>query len=317
MLAPSRFTLPACAAAALLAGCALRQAQGDNVQGGIPPLGVRAASWMSPAAKRGDLLYVATGDNVYVLSYPVGKVVGGLGVTGNNLCSDKHGNVFVPTNGYQILEYAHGGMTPIQTLASGDIPLGCAVDPVTGNLAVTQEASGAGEVAIFRHAKGQATWYRDPDISTFGLCGYDDRGDLFVDGAGSGNVLAELPKGGSTFANYALGRNFDVYGSIQWDGLHVTLANPTLGEIDRLAIGKTSLKVVGRTRVRGWHSNYYGRWPYIQTWLQDGTFIAQSSSLADVGLWRYPAGGKAAGILGPFRSGNTNIYGVTVSLPPE
>ncbi|HEY4433968.1 MAG TPA: hypothetical protein VGM99_06160, partial [Candidatus Cybelea sp.] len=86
---------------------------------------------MQSQTKGTDLLYVATGDNVYVLTYPKGKVVGSLGVSGNDLCADAHGDVFVPS-GYVILVYAHGGAYPSKTLNGGDIPLGCAVDPRTG-----------------------------------------------------------------------------------------------------------------------------------------------------------------------------------------
>jgi hypothetical protein len=51
--------------------------------------------------------------------------------------------------------------------------------------------------------------------------------------------------------------------------------------------------------------------------LQGGTFIAQSSSLAQLGLWHYPAGGNAKRVTAPFKSGNVNIYGVTVSVAPS
>jgi hypothetical protein len=276
----------------------------------------RGKSWMLPEARGRNLLYVATGDNVYVLSYPRGKLVGTLGVNSSGLCSNRQGDVFV-FSGYGLLEYAHGGTKALRTLHSGDIPLGCAVDPSTNNLAVTQEASGAGEVAIFRHSKGTQKWYRDPDIYTYGLCGYDDRGNLFVDGSGSGNFIAELPQGSSIFTNYALGKRYDVYGGIQWDGQRMTLANPTTHQVFRLRFGKTSFKVTGSTRIVGWQNDYSGEWPYVQTWIQDGTFIAQSSTLAELGLWSYPAGGKARSILGPFGSGSISIYGITVSVAPH
>jgi len=307
-ISAARYALSGCVAAALLSGC------GSTSQ---PALGSeRGESWMLSEAKSAALLYVATGDNVYVLSYPNGKLVGNLGVAGNNLCSDRNGDIFVPTGGYAILEYAHGGTKPIQTLFGGDIPLGCAVDPTTGNLAVTQEGSGAGEVAIFSNAQGTPTWYRDPDIYTYGLCGYDDSGNLFVDGNGTGNYLAELPKGNNTFRNYSLDNNFDVYGAVQWDGKRITLSNPSSYQIYRLKFGKTSFKVIGTTPVDGWHNSYSGHWPYIQTWLQSGTFIAQSSSLAQLGLWHYPRGGSARRVLSPFNYGTVNIYGVTVSIAP-
>jgi hypothetical protein len=274
----------------------------------------RGGAWMLPEAKRSDLLYVATGDSVFVLSYPHGDLIGSLNISGSNLCSDKNGDVFIPTSGYVILEYAHGGAYPIQTLHGGDIPLDCAVDPVTGNLAVTQEASGAGELAIFPNAQEPATWYRDPDIYTFGLCGYDDRGNLFVDGNGTGNYLAELPKGSGTFTNYLLSNRFDVFGGIQWDGRHISFSNPTSDQIFRLKFSRSSFKVIHIAQIDGWQNSCSGHWPYIQTWLDSGTFIGQSSDLAALGLWDYPAGGNARKALGLFKSGNADIYGVTVSV---
>jgi hypothetical protein len=311
-----------CVAAALLAGCGGSQpptgAPGAMPQSrAIATRANRGASWMLPEAKNTDLLYVATGDNVYILSYPHGKLIGSLNVSGSNLCSDTNGNVFIPTSGYVILEYAHGGLYPIQTLHGGDIPLGCAVDPASGNLAVTQEGSGAGEVAIFPNAKEPATWYRDPEIDTYGLCGYDDRGNLFVDGNGAGDYIAELPKGSSTFANYALDGSFDAFGGIQWDGRHITVTNPSTDQIYRLKFGKAAFKVIRTTQINGWQNSYSGHWPYVQTWLQRGSVIAQASKLAELGLWRYPAGGNARKILRPFKSGDVNIYGVTVSVAPS
>jgi hypothetical protein len=301
-------------AAALLAGCSplFDSAQGDTVPAAM------AKNWVLPAAKSGDLLYVATGDNVYVLSYPQGKLVGSLGIGSSDLCSDKDGDVFVGS-GYDVYEYAHGGTSPIQALEAGDIPLGCAVDPRTGNLAVTLEASGAGEVAIFPGAKAPSTWYRDPDIYMYGLCGYDDRGNLFVDGAGGDDgYIAKLPKGSSTFTNYSLDSSgFDVFGGIQWDGRHIAFSNPTTDQIFRLKFGKTAFEVVGTTQITGWQNGYSGRWPYTQTWLHGGTFIAQSSSQAELGLWPYPAGGNARKTLGPFKGGDVSIYGITISVAPR
>ncbi len=308
-------------AAALLAGCGGSQppigAPGAMPQGSAMAMRAdRSGSWMLPEARSKDLLYVATGSAIYVLAYPGGKLLGSLNVSGNNICSDKSGDVFIPTGDYAIVEYAHGGTSPIQTLDAGDVPLGCAVDPATGNLAVTQEGSGAGEVAIFPNAKPPSTWYRDPDIYTYGLCGYDDRGDLFVDGNGTKNYLAQLPKGSSTFLNYSLPRSFDVFGGIQWDGQHIAFSNPTTDKILRLKFTRASFKVVGTTSVDGWRNGYSGHWPYVQTWLQAGTFIAQASSFAKVGLWRYPMGEKAYRVLHAFERGTENIYGVTVSVAP-
>jgi hypothetical protein len=296
-----------CAVTVAMVGCGpFESAQSDKVF-------AHTAGWVMPEAKREDLLYVATGGNVYVLSYPRGKLVGTLGIAGANLCSDKNGNVYVPTSGYEIFEYAHGGFVPIRELKAGDIPLGCAVDPMTGNLAVTNEGSGAGEVAIFPNAQEPAKWYRDPQIDNYGLCGYDDRGNLFLDGSGTTNVFAELPDGSSTFTNFTLNNRFDRFGSVQWDGRYITLTNPSTHEIFRLRLSGSSLKVIGTSRVRAWTNSYSGHWPYVQTWLERDTFIGQSGAYAVVGLWAYPAGGKPRSVTRPFTSGTVNIYGVTIS----
>ena len=318
----SQYAPCGCLSAALLAACGGSQPP-IGAPGAIPQshvatgLADRSGSWMLPEAKSEDLLYVATGDNVYVLSYPRGKLVGSLGIVGNNLCSDSKGDVFVPSGGYTIFVYSHGAISPVRKLADGDIPLGCAVAAITGNLAVTNEGSGAGEVAIYPNAQEPSQWYRDPAVGTYGLCGYDDQGNLFFTGTGTANVLAELPKGSSGFTNYTLDNTFDAYDSVQWDGKYITLSNPTTHAIYRLQFAASSFKVVGTTHVHHWQSAYDGGWPYIQTWLQGASFIAQSSSLAELGLWRYPKGGNVNKVIGPFKSGSVNIYGVTVSLAPN
>ena len=78
---------------------------------------------MSPAAA-GPLLYVSDigAEDVDVFSYPGGKQVGKL--TGFSepagLCTDRKGDVFVVDSGSdRILEYAHGGTSPIATLRAG------------------------------------------------------------------------------------------------------------------------------------------------------------------------------------------------------
>jgi len=97
-----------------------------------------------------------------------------------------------------------------------------------------------------------------------------------------------------------------------------------------LAVGKSASALVGsrssvpaisvRCAVKLPPNSVGNRWSastYCCAWIQDGTFIAQSSTLAELGLWSYPAGGKAMNILGPFKDGSVSIYGITVSLRPK
>jgi hypothetical protein len=61
------------------------------------------------------------------------------------MCPDERGYVFVVDTGYQkLFEYAHGGMKRLATLESPTKdPVGCAIDPGTGNLALGSEGFGS------------------------------------------------------------------------------------------------------------------------------------------------------------------------------
>jgi len=197
-------------ALALCGGCAA----GSATSGTFAPAGPgaiepahQAGSWIAPDAKKKKLLYVSSAltDDVYVYSYSNQKLVGTL--TGfklpYGLCADKTGDVWIVDDGAQeIVEYKHGGTSPITTLSDpGEYPEGCSVDPTTGNLAITNfySSSGSGSVSIYAHASGEPTTYSDPSIANFRFCGYDDKGNLFADGANNSSefAFAELRKGGS------------------------------------------------------------------------------------------------------------------------
>lgn len=100
------------------------------------------SSWISANAKNRKLLYVTGSSlgNVYIFSFPQMVYQGDisdLSVPGGE-CADKKGNVWIALQGSSMLnEYAHAGTTPIATLSDPGIPVGCSVDPLTGNLAVT------------------------------------------------------------------------------------------------------------------------------------------------------------------------------------
>src|SRR5262249_47577682 len=139
---------------AILAGCGGSQPP-IAAPGAMPQTSAIAThaagrkSWILPEAKKRKLLYVADAQtaDVYVYEYPNGKLVGTL--TGfqeaQGECADAKGDVFITvpspySASSEILEYAHGGTEPIATFSDpgyGEEPWSCAVDPTTGNLAVT------------------------------------------------------------------------------------------------------------------------------------------------------------------------------------
>jgi hypothetical protein len=202
-----------------------------------------ATSRTRPAASSGDLLYVSDAGSkvVDIYSYPKGAKVGQLAgfAAPGGLCVDGAGDIFVTNSvasgSSNIREFAHGGKTPIQTLSDPDMfPSGCAVDPVTGNLAVTNYCpdnqgacgSGRGNVLIYPKAKGSPKRYSDPLVTHFSYCGYDDAGTLYADGYGRRGrffELVELPKGGEELVVVRIhwtryGEKIQSPGAVQWDG---------------------------------------------------------------------------------------------------
>ncbi len=321
-----RIMLSACVAAAMIAGCGGSQppigASGAMPYGATSGITAHSMRTAGKGAWSGDLLYVATGGDVYVLSYPSGKVVGRLGVAGaDSLCSDKAGDVFVVGGaGQTILEYSHRGKL-IQTLAVYDVPSSCSVDPTTGNLAVPTYDYSC--VYIYPDARSTGTQsICDNWFVLVGLCAYDSHGNLFLDGAESAGTpdsfvanLAELPKGSATFRNYTLyGSRFqyDYYDGVSWDGTYVTLSNHSTHSIYRMHIAHKAT-IVGTTRVRGWVGGFGYSVGGQKTWLKDGKFIAQWGSGPQLAIWSYPAGGKPTKVLPPFASTPTSVDGVVLS----
>src|SRR5579871_4500393 len=125
-----------------LAACGARGPVALNAVPAAFGVGTQDA-WMSPAARSSDLLYIATGDNAYVVTYPGGKRVGALGLKfAASLCTDRSGNVFFPVG--TVVEYQHGNLRPSRILDTDNlIAVSCAVDRTTNNLAVMCWSSGA------------------------------------------------------------------------------------------------------------------------------------------------------------------------------
>lgn len=318
--------LGVCAAAAVLAGCGGSQpfAQSPGARPQIPAIGThsmhadRRRSRMEGDAKSGDLLYVSdteTGD-VYVFAYPKGTPKGTLTglIDPAGECVDASGNVFVTNTGASnIVEYAHGGSTPIATLKdSGSFPVGCSVDPMTGNLAVTNfstSGSGQGNVVVYKHARGRPTGhFSDPDINNVLLCGYDGEGNLFVDGltSASGFAFAELHRRGSKLAPVALDQSISSAGGVQWDGKEVAVGDQAANVIYRFSIRGNKGTKVGATPLTGASEVF-------QFWIEDKRVIGPDAIAANVGIWDYPAGGSPTKTFG-------GVYvplGATVSKAPQ
>ncbi len=204
ILGLSRYASVVCVSIVLLAACSSGGSQSSiGVPNAIPqtsaivPYAAHGKSWMAPGAeKQTNLLYISNWgtDDVTVYTYLDGSglvLVGTL--TGfslpTGLCTDRAGNVWITDYGSRkIFEYAHGGTTPIFTITEFEaFPYDCAVDPTTGNLAVSNQHPNAkfdphGDVKVYPKGRRPGKIY-----TTSGGFGdtyfvtYDDKSNLYVD----------------------------------------------------------------------------------------------------------------------------------------
>jgi hypothetical protein len=309
----------ALAAAVLLAACG---GPAITTSAQLPAIGSSNAlrsgvehGWILPGAASGDLLYVSSlwSRGVYIFSYPRLKLVGVLDHYYHwqqpiGICSDKNGDVFVPLYlEAKVLEFAHGRTHPIARLSlPNSYPTSCAVDPTTGNLAVTGALNGTG-VAVYGSAKGTPTTYQDPYLAPM-FCGYDDSGNLFVDGSaptGRGVALTELMQGGTKLSQVAMTQTIAAPGgNVQWDGKHVTLYDG-VSTIYRLKVVGYVATVIGSTTLEGSGAGY-------GSWIEGGRVIIPNQANAVVSLYDYPRGGA------PTRSTTVQEnYSATVSAAPK
>jgi hypothetical protein len=270
-------------------------------------------SWMARDAVTQDLLYVSDVDEVVVYSYPRGQLQGKLRgfFTATGMCTDGAGDVYVADG--NIYEYKHGGTKRIGVLYP-EAAVGCSIDPITGNLAVTdlQGSSGNGNVAIFKNASGSPTYYSAPGFWEYYFCGYDEKGNLFIDGLsspGTGHfTFAELPRGSTTFKDITLNQYIGFPGGVQWDGKHVAVGDQ-IATIYRFAISGSQGTLVGTTQLSGAKE-------VKQAWIQGARLIAPNSVSgpgANVLIYDYPTGG---GAIKTIERGVEGPQGATVSLAP-
>ncbi len=286
--------------------------------GNVPSTNVPGANAIAPVQtvqpdKKSDLLYVSddgTGD-VYVYTYPQGKLSQTL--TGFaapvGLCSDKKGNVWVVDQSNEdVVEYAHGGSTPINTIyEENHNPQGCAINPKNGDLAVANVdnvSTSSATIAITKPKLKSSGWkfYVDSAFQNFWYCGYDDKGNLFASAyAGTVTGLAELPKGASTFTNLKVNQSLFGPGGVQWDGKYLAVGNEAT-TVYQFSIGGGKATEKGSTSLGGAEEVY-------QFWIDGKDIAGADASAGSVGVWKYPAGGSPLMTI----TGLSDPLGITIS----
>lgn len=295
--------------------CALAACSGGT---GIPTAGtaqpgspvgahLRAHSWMAMSARETkSLLYVSNAGNgtVTVYDYQGGnnlRLVGTLTgfATPEQPCVDASGDVFVPDAGAaSVVEYAHGGTTPIATLSyPGGSPYSCSVDVHnTGNLAVSNNNGYEGNVGIYAAATGSPTTYR-PGLSNVFYLAYDPSGDLFADGfkgygSDEASALAELPSGGAGFSMLTVaGANVTYPQQLQWSGQHLLVGDLHINNGDsglyRMKVSGDIATVIATTQFTAFDQGGF--------WKENGRgkVVAASAGYghgSNVYVYNYPSG---------------------------
>ena len=165
-------------------------------------------AWISPDIRRiKSLLFVSDpGANaIDIFALPTLRLKGQ--VTGFDFpegeCSDQSGNIWVTDEFVQqIIELSRLGEV-IRTLSDpAGYPVSCSVDRTSGNLAVTNKVdlgSAPGQVEIYVGASGIPDPISNPHQTLYFFDGYDNSGNLFVDGFTAGSppifVLSECLAG--------------------------------------------------------------------------------------------------------------------------
>jgi len=316
-----RCALSSCVAVAILAGCSvlpLSLSKGqDDMQ---PPIGapgttpqsrtiargqVSHRSWVDAGAARGALLYVSdtVANSVSIYSYPRLKLMGKLFGIHNpaGLCVDPRTSAVwvVSEQGGRVVEFAHGGAIRIRTLKiSAGFIQACAVD-ASGNLAVVtfNEYDDHGGLLIFKNARGKPTFYQSRKMFFYSFAGYDNRGNVFVDGSPYATLL-ELPAGGTKLKNVTPnGLQLSSPGAVQYDGADLAVGDQKTGIIYRVS----GTKIAGTTQLNG---TCFVQQFFVDT--ESDVVIAPNvcSGKGDVLIYDYPAGGTATrritGFTDPF-----------------
>jgi hypothetical protein len=224
------------AAGVVLSGCGQRVSPAQSLA--IAPRAVRVHaahpdrghSWMRPdASTKKPLIYASDADtnDVYVYDYMNHSLVGtltGLDDPGAQ-CVDRKGDVYVvETGNYTTVEYKRGGTTIVNTYENeGTDAVGCSVD-AKGDLAITNQIPG--QITVYAGGKGSGATYTQSACNDMWPAGYDDNGNLYVEGNSDGINICELPAGKTQMQQVSLSGEFINFpGSVQWDGKYITLTD--------------------------------------------------------------------------------------------
>ncbi|MBV9719761.1 MAG: hypothetical protein JOZ77_10600 [Candidatus Eremiobacteraeota bacterium] len=292
--------------------------------GSASPTGAtNPTSQTSAAATQSDLLYASrsSAGTVSVFAFPSGQKVSELtGITNpEGLCSDASGNVYVTTDSGFIYEYAHGGTSPIQSFSDPDSSQsGCAVDPTTGDLAVTNlhDSAGNGDVVVFHSGSQKPKTSRFKNTAEFLYCAYDESGNLYASGETWHGLpfLVRLPKGGTKLE--LLKTSQPIWArSIQWVKNRLLIGAATFKHTGAVSIYPVAVSGdTGKVEAPIQLQSAFGAFGFDQYWTHSNVIVGSGRVDRKGALlfWNYPQGGKP---IKAISSSSEDLFsGVTVSV---
>jgi hypothetical protein len=157
-------------------------------------------------------------------------------------------------------------------------------------------------------------YYQDQNFNAYFFCGYDNKSNLFVDGADVGSyhtLFAELPNGSTTFKDIKLNQTIGYPGAVQWDGKYVAVGDTFADALYRFKISGANGVSAGKVVFKTDHNNLVTQFSIVGSTivLPYGTL---SRDVHKLGFWRYPAGGVPAASLNVPRA--VELIGVTLSV---
>ncbi len=163
-------------------------------------------------------------DAVYAFTMPdmqfKGKITGLKQPQGE--CSDRQGNIYIAiTKRSQVLEYSRTGNLLNTYTDTYGYPVGCAVNPLNGDLAVTNIRGfhlAPGQVLVYGSPAASPSVLTNPKQHSYYFAGYDIHGDLWVDGRTLRNryIVSECGTSSCTTVKLSGGKIY-FPGAVQWD----------------------------------------------------------------------------------------------------
>lgn len=309
-----KYALVTTTSAALLAGCSTSGGSSFAPSGSpVSMAGFGLSGALTPDEKTTQpYLYISDvlDDAVYEFDYPnydwVGSITGIAYPAGECSRYGKHTFWVTASGSNEIEEFRVGGSSPIKTLSeSAGEPWSCAIDPATGDLAATINSNG--DVIIYKSAGGSGTVLSTP-LFAASYDGYDNLGNLFVDGFTNGPTpaLVELPTGSSTFQTITTSNTIQWPGGVQWDGKYVTVGDENAHAIYRYAVSGTTATLEDTVNLKGVKASYCE-----QDIITARYVYCPDPGMMQAKVYKYPRGGHRLTYL--KRSFNSPIGAVRVT----